>query len=60
LNHKIYLIQSTVDTSYSDQINFVVQALVESKVHVPQPDYTRENLSTILRYVYHNPSTGAE
>ena len=56
IQERIQPVQSIVDTAYSDQINFVVQALVESKVHVPLPEYTRENLSTIVRYVYHNPN----
>lgn len=43
------------DDSYSSQINFVVQALVEHRVNVPLPEYTRENISTIVRYLYHNP-----
>ena len=43
LKQRIQPVQSTVDTSYSDQINFVVQALVESSVPLP---------STRVNFIY--------
>jgi hypothetical protein len=44
---------SDEDVSFVSQINFVVRALVEQAVYVPRVEYTRANVSTIVRYAYY-------
>ena len=41
------------DAHFAAQVQFVVRALVEQGVHVPRPEYTRESVSTIVRFAYY-------
>ena len=39
---------------FVNQINLIVRTLKEQRIDVPLPEYTRENLSVIIRYLYYN------
>ena len=40
--------------AFANQINLIVRTLKEQRIDVALPQYTRENLSVIIRYLYYN------